>query len=974
MSSRGINPGKRSFRTLPLVMAVVAGLYAVPGLAQDSSQAEALDQTQPQAPQEAPAAGEVEATELDTVTVTGSLLRRKEYESTSPVQVITADTNVALGQVNAAEFLQKSSVAAGETQITNQFGGFVVEGGTGVQTLSLRGLGANRTLVLLDGQRPGPAGTRGQVGAFDLNVMPSSILQRVEIVKDGASSIYGSDAVAGVVNMITRKSVDRPELTFSMRTPVESGGEVFTISGATGWEFDNGTIVAAGEWYKQEALDVGDRDFFECPEDLAYDSETGERIDREDRSILAGTRLAGCNNLYANTYIDYFTGARYIPSPDGSGVYRPRNNPTYAGGGQAYYEDVLNYDFFGSSDVINAQDRMSLFAASDFSFDKFNWRTQLLYNKRKTESRGFRQFFPVVGDGYYADRAYPTPVESGVAQPIMPFRSDNDIEVDYLYGATRFDGLIGGTETWAWEANATHSRSDGDYSNLAIVASRTGDLTNENFDGNAPPVNYFDPGFLSGTRMDELVDILGEWHTGNTVYKQTTVNAVATGELFSLPAGPVSAAVGLEHRRYSIHDQPSDLSLSGNIWGSTLAGVTKGKDKVSEAFGEIEVPILAGVPAFESLTFNASGRVFEYDSVEGSDKVWKLGLNWQIVPAVKLRATRGTSFRAPGLYELYLGDQTGFLAQTQIDPCILWGESTNDFLRANCAAAGIPATYNGLGGSSATIYSGGGAGQLTPETSKAFTTGIVFTPAFANLSIAVDYFDYEVRNQIGLLDSFDILFGCYGAPVYPNAFCDLFERNPANAPAAANQITEVRNQYVNINRQQVKGYDVLLNYDREFSFGKFELESQVTYTKEDISQLFSSAEESGFTSSNFVGAIGRPKVVGNLNASLERNDWTYVWGMQYVGGTENIDIDPEYTYQGRPAWRDIKADSRLYHTLAAHYELDDWSLLMGVQNVFNAKPPVVSSGAATRYGNVPAFATQYDYLGRTPYVRLRLKF
>src|SRR5690606_4432324 len=209
---------------------------------------------------------------------------------------------VALGLVNPGEFLQKSSVAAGSTQINNQFGGFVVEGGTGVQTLSLRGLGANRTLVLLDGQRPGPAGTRGQVGAFDLNVIPSSRLQRVEIVKDGASSIYGSDAVAGVVNMITRKSVDRPELTFSTRAPFDGGGEVYTVSGATGWDFDNGSIVLAGEYYLQEALKLGDRDYFRCSEDLAYANQRGPRIDREDRSINAGTALGGCDGgLYANT-------------------------------------------------------------------------------------------------------------------------------------------------------------------------------------------------------------------------------------------------------------------------------------------------------------------------------------------------------------------------------------------------------------------------------------------------------------------------------------------------------------------------------------------------------------------------------------------------------------------------------------------------------------------------------------------------
>lgn len=975
MKVRGINGNARQFRKLPLVAAMLCGLYGMPAFAQEQAE-EPAEQEQ--------AETQASPTELDTITVTGSLLRRQEYESVSPVQVITADTNVALGQVNPAEFLQKSSVGAGETQITNQFSGFVVEGGTGVQTLSLRGLGAQRTLVLLDGQRPGPAGTRGQVGAFDLNVIPSTILQRIELVKDGASSIYGSDAVAGVANFITRKSVDRPELEFSMRAPTQGGGEVYTVSGATGWEFDKGTVVAAAEWYLQESLNAGDREFFECPEDLVYDSAGGNRIDREDRSIIAGSRLADCNNLYVYTVIDARTGARYIPAPDGRTVglipgFRPRRNGVDANG-QAFYEDVLNYDFYGSTQIVDRQERFSAFGASDFGFDSFNWRTQWLYNKRKTDTHRYRQFFPLTGGatatlrgyGYANDPDYVSPVPSGIAQPIMPFPSDQQIEVDYFYGATRFDGLIGGTDTWAWEAGASYSRSDGDYSNLSIVASRSGDVQ---FDDDAPVLDYFSPRYLSGEGMDELVAQIGEWNTGNTIYDQAVVNAVATGELFNLPAGPVAGAVGVEYRRYSIDDQPSELSRNGDLWGQSSAQVTKGNDNVREAFAEIEVPILKGVPAFESLSFNASGRVFEYSSVEGSDNVWKVGMNWQIVPALKLRATKGTSFRAPGLYELYLGDQTAFLSQLAIDPCVNWADpaNTNDFLRANCAAAGIPGNYPGAA-SSATVVSGGGAGVLEPETSKAFTTGIVFTPSFANFSVALDYFELEVNDQIAQLGGAAILGGCYGAPVYPNAFCDLFDRNPGNHPTDPYKIEEVRDSFVNINRQKVSGYDLILNYDRDFSFGKFGLETQVTYTKEDISQLFDTAEESGFETSDFVGNIGRPQIVGNMNLSLERNDWTYYWGMQYIDQTENLDLDPEFTYNGRAAWRDIKAEDRLYHTLSARYEADDWSLLLGVQNVLNSRPPYVSTGVATRYGNVPAFATQYDYLGRTPYVRLNLKF
>src|SRR5699024_522954 len=201
--------------------------------------------------------------------------------------------------------------------------------------------------------------------------------------------------------------------------------------------------------------------------------------------------------------------------------------------------------------VVDRQERTSIYAATDFGFDNVNWKTQWLYNKRKTDTQSYRQFFPLIAGGYDPDLGYDyrygndpdyrAPVASGVAQPIMPFPSDASVTVDYFYGATKFDGLIGGTDTWAWEGNATYTRSKGVYDVLSIIASRTGDWE---YSDDAPTLDYFDPGFLSGARMGELVDAIGQWHRGETVYDQTMVNAIVSGELFEVPAGGVGAAFG----------------------------------------------------------------------------------------------------------------------------------------------------------------------------------------------------------------------------------------------------------------------------------------------------------------------------------------------------------------------------------------------------------------------------------------------
>jgi iron complex outermembrane receptor protein len=964
---------QKGLQRLPLAIAVVAALQVMPVFAQDQAPATDTSGQSTSATQQPDQAAEHQkAKELETVTVSGTLLKRPEYQTTSPVQVIDVQNNIAAGQFDTADFIMTTTAAAGSTQINGQFGGYIVEGGTGVQSVNLRGLGPGRTLVLLDGQRPGPAGTRGQVGAFDLNVIPQVILSRIEVIKDGSSSLYGSDAISGVVNAITRKRIDRPEVSFAASMPQHGGGEQYSVSFANGWNFDKGSIVAAAQLDRLNALKVGDRDFLSCSEDRIWGTD-GQRIDRADHSILQGTSLAGCNNLYANTIINYFNSRiRYVPSKDGSTVgpfpgYHPRPYPTktYANSPQAYYEDQLNFPFYKDAYAINQRQRASVYAASNFTFGDVNWNTQFLFNRRESKSNGWRQFFPVVynpgDDDYY--------------QPIMPFTSNSKQTVDYFYGTTKLEGLFASTDSWSWEVDAGYSRSNGDYSGMGIDVRKSGDLTRAGNELNTPPIDYFDPGILNGSKMAELANAIGINTKGNTLYTQANAKGVVTGNLFSLPAGDVGAAFGLEYRHYKIDDEPSAASKNGWLWGSTSAQTTKGQDHVTEAVAEFDVPLLKALPAIESLSVNLSGRAFKYGSVPGTDNVWKAGLNWQLTPTFRFRGTLGTSFRAPGLYELYLGNQTGFQSQLAIDPCILWGDSNNDRIRKNCAAAGIPADYAASGSSSATVYSGGGAGFLKPERSRAKSVGLVWTPTFANFNVAVDYFDYNIKGEIGQLGAGSIVSGCYGSAVYPNSFCDQIKRNSPTDPAHPNMITDIYSVYININRERTRGYDFQMNYSDDFSFGKITADAQVTYTMSDVQQLFDSAAASGLSSSELVGDIGRPKTVGVADLSLKRGDWTYTWQGVYTGTTKAIDVARVYTYQGYPgATRDIKAGWELRHNVSARWDQGNWGVMFGVRNLFDKEPNLISSSVSNVTGNAPLLASQYDWYGRTFFARLNYKF
>lgn len=925
---------------------------------------------------------EQEIKTMEGVTVSGSLLKRPEYETTSPVQVVPIQADMAAGQFNVTNFIQSTAAAAGSTQINGQFGGFVIEGGTGVQPVDLRGLGAQRTLVLLDGQRPGPAGTRGQVNNFDLNVIPTAIIQRIEIVKDGSSSIYGSDAISGVVNLITKKRLDHTEMDFFVSSPEHGGGEQYLASLATGWNFGKGNITFAAELDRQNALKAGERDFLSCTRDMVYGA-PGQRVDRPDHSILEGTNLAGCDNLLIQTVIDPFSGVRYVPTKDGSTGpnspvpgYHKSQRTTYAQSPTPFNDQVSNFPAYGNTYAIDRNQSGTAYFASAFNFGPVDWDTQLILNRRTTDHFQWRQFFPVV----FNDNGWSTAdsnfyggagtKESGF-QPVMLFPFGQKVAVDYQYLRTALSGAFGDS-SWSWAVNASYSRSDGDYSWQAIDLAKSGDWNNA---GNELPgrslVNYFDPGVLSGTKQYDLYQAVGEYLTGNTLYKQQGLNAVVNGNLFNLPAGPVSAAFGADYRHMSIDDRPPPAS-----WGLTGAGETKGTDHVTEVFGEVGIPIVKGLPGIESLNVDLSAREFKYGSVGSSSNVWKYGLNWQPIPTFRVRGTIGTSYRAPALYELYLADQSGFVSQLSIDPCINWQDSSNQFIQKNCAAAGVPADYAGAG-PTAEVTQGGGKGFLKPETSRAKSLGFVWSPTFANLNIAVDYFDYHIKGEIQSLSGGNIVKSCYNKPVYPNNFCSMFSRNPGTGTNPYN-ITDVHATYVNINQERDRGYDIQLNYAKDFSFGRLTLDGEWTYTMQHVQQVFSSSEASGFGINDFTGSIGNPHWVAIMNAGLKRGDWTYNWQGFYTSASSDWRFeDPVFTYLGRPDTTEvIRMGGQVRHTVSATYDyIDKMKITFGIRNLTDRTPPLVSGtiGTENLLGNVPLAATQYDWFGRTYFARLNIK-
>lgn len=421
----------------------LAGVGGFAAHAQDEDETASPETTQEEAAESQAAA---EGGPRERIIVTGTRIRRDAFNSDAPLDVYNSEDAIVQGSVDIGSFLQSATVAQGSPQVTAATSAqFVQSGGTGAQTLSLRGLGANRTLVLLNGRRAGPAGTRGEVSSFDLNVLPLSAVERVEILKDGASSIYGSDAVAGVVNIIT-KTDSGGTVDFFHSSPFEGGGGEFRANGSYGREFSRGNFRVTLDYYRQEELAQGDRDYFQCGEPYVF-NEDGSRADlrspRNDEYV--------CEDLlwgpiwtydYAPGFGDGSTNLGFGPPTliqyDHFGdlgnyldpLARDPSNPAWLTTPDGWYgvdqadplaRSLTDYDhpFQDASTMIPETERYTMFAEGRFDLsDRVTAYGEALLNRRKTEVNGYRQYWTYIYSSDYAPFFDPNTIAPGAGDPL----------------------------------------------------------------------------------------------------------------------------------------------------------------------------------------------------------------------------------------------------------------------------------------------------------------------------------------------------------------------------------------------------------------------------------------------------------------------------------------------------------------------------------------------------------------------------
>jgi iron complex outermembrane receptor protein len=950
------------------------------------------DQSAPAAPPAKPAPkpeARSASSDVGEVVVTGSRIRHTTFNSPSPISVITTQDAKDEGLLTAAQMLQNSTAAAGSVQINEQFGGYVVNGGPGVDTVSLRGLGDQRTLVLLNGRRLNPDGVGGTVAAVDLNIIPENLIDRYEILKDGASSIYGSDAIAGVVNIITKTNLTGLEVETDGFVPQDGAGMAYNVSVDGGFVGDKYHMIWGIEHDEQTAITQGDLPGGNCPQELqALPGTTNYNF---GRSYANGQPY--CAFEQTNYLEDLNTGSLWIYDSS-----QPANFPyvPYAAdpfGANPRLTNIQTEPRNTGIDALSPSRRTSGYINGGYDITP---STELyfegLITNRQSSVAYEPQFFPadvptITLVSYSPFNPFPDYVEPILTLPV-------ETEYQNVTAGRALIGLKGDFKPlpgWDWDIGATYGQNDGTNTlhpqlvskidnALTVVPAPAGTnpgLTRYNpVDGitYTCAVNLTNPAercvpldwFESSAQLasDPALNYITSSDTEHTDYKQVVVDGHMDGPLFNLPAGPVQASIGGEFRYDYLDDVPGPEDLANDYFNFTSTGITKGDESVEEGFGEIEVPVIKGKPLFDSLTLDGSAR-FTHHSLAGNHWTFKGTANWQLVSWFRVRGTYGTSFRGPELYENYLASLIGFTSAP--DPCAQYGLSAapTSNLYKNCASEGLSPSFIGYGATPEDIQEGA-QGRLKPETSKNFTVGGILQPSFADLQIDLDYFHIEIDNEISELGAQNILDLCYESDDFRSGspYCTLVAPRDSNG-----NIAYVNDQFLNISQQISSGLDLEVLYRKEFSFGRFTFHGQATYQLENSQELFPG---SGFL--DMEGTFGYPRMVFNTDTRLKHGNWEFTWAMNFLGHQQ------EYTLTGEtPGGRyNLDQTAQLYHTLSVAYTADKWRIELGVRDILNSYPPVISNNPDTGYApRIAEFANGYGNLelyGRTFFFNLKKKF
>jgi outer membrane receptor protein involved in Fe transport len=954
-----------------------------------------IAQTVPQQPASEGGQTLAEAAEPDPqntgedIVVTGSRLIRTDLTAPSPIAVVDEALIRSAGNVTIENTLnQFPQLGGGNSSSVNN------GGGSGILTANLRGLGASRTLVLVNGRRFIPADSAGLV---DLSTIPDALVSRTEIITGGASAVYGSDAIAGAVNFILKQDFEGFEGSYQYGQTFRDDGASHKIDLTFGANLGGGrgNVVVSGSYTKRDPVFQADRSFAQVPlgevnGKLVYSGSGNVPGTRVGLSSAQRAQLVGVapptGPCTAVTGIVF--GANGAPqaycTPESSYNYAPFNYllrplERYQVSAIAHYEIADGVEAFAEAYYINTQNQ-SVLAPDSFVPITPGAPSQTLlvpnYATNPSLSPATRQFF-------IDNTAIFDPNNTGTASVVGGGRRADELSTrDNYYernslnltAGLRGDFDIGGG-TWRWETffqyqrNKSDTRTEGMISQtrlalgLDTVVNAQGQVVCRNAILGCVPVNIF--GFNSIT--PQAGTFLTPPRVSSDLFERKVAGASLSGSLFDLPAGPVAIALGVEYRDDQYESFPSPLDLA-NEYGAVSTRPTAGGYDVKEIFGEIGIPILSDRPFFHRLELEGAARFSDYSNI-GSVFTWKVGGQWAPIDWVRFRGNYNRAIRAPNIGELFNPISEGFTSGT--DPCANNNKSAE--VRAFCIAQGVPAADVDNFQQAALGFNlrSGGNPNLEEERSKTLTLGVVVSPPFVSrLNITVDYFKVEVSNGIAAISANQTVTDCFANRNLASPTCQAITRLPNG------QIDTVSTQQANLASIKAEGLDVQLDYQIPLSPGLSVGGGSATVTLQAIgSWLFESSRQvlasqapldcAGRFGNGCIGtgAFGVPDFKLNLSATYNSDPLTVRLAARQIG---RFELYPGATNVVK------KASAQWYADLSAAFRITkEFEINGGINNLFDNKPPILGVNLS---GDANTDPSLWDVVGRRFFVGARVRF
>ncbi|QFU23344.1 TonB-dependent receptor [Shewanella eurypsychrophilus] len=833
---------------------------------------------------------------VERIQVTGSRIQRTDMETASPVTVIDASAIKAAGATSIDEVLQKMTATGGA--MTNPG---INNGSQGNASINLRGLGSQRTLVLVNNRRMVNSGT-GAASTVDLNTIPVSMIKRIEVLKDGASSVYGSDAIAGVVNIILKDDFEGFEANVQTGVSGEGDATETSFDLTMGGSFDRGNVVMGLQYMDRGEASMADRDSTQC--------------DYAERKNANGDIELYCG------------GSSYTP---GGHIWGPEGRDSLQGsldGSWHEFTDDDKYNYNASSYLYTPMQRMNFTALGNYELtDSITLFSEAMYSKRWSEQQMAPQ--PIWTDTFTYTEAmgdsliehgyeYGDELDYGRRMADVGNREFSQV-VDTVRVVVGLDGML--DNGWVWDTSINYGRNDSvdRLANLINMGSVNTGIEEGTF-------NPLDQASWSQENMNEY--LYTELNSGGS--EMFIISANLSGEITELPAGYLGFATGLEHRTEKAWFIPDSLTSQG-MANDPKVEPTGGDYDVSEAYIELAIPLLSGLPFAEQVDLSAAMRYFDY-STFGNDSTWKLGLTWRVTDDLMLRSVASTAFRAPSVDELYSGKSPSF---DQVEHPV--GQDQAEVTR-------------------------GGNPNLTPEEAETFTAGFVYSPSwFDGFSLTADYYDISITNSIALVDSQYIVDQCMDA-----------QGNPINTDTSLCQSADIQmgggnriifnNQLQNIGAENTSGIDINLAYgfDALGLAWKAGLDTTILLENESII-LGESIDYAGLITS---GSGGFAEYKSNFDLGVEGDIWGANYQARYISGMDSYACQSEPSKCYAPS-----TDSIIYHDVSASYFISNaWTISAGVNNLLDEEAPYYT-------GNNDANTDPYTYdtLGRYFYLQASVK-